>query len=188
MKRLKKIFKLIGIITLLLILFRGFLYRNSVNYSKVKIRNNITLTDKNLIKEINDQTENKELSIEEIIKLSNRITSEKLNFTFDNVSNNPNLALELKKANCIGYSSLFNSIGNYIITQQKLKAKYEFTHLVGTLDFFGFDIHKVYNSPFFKDHDFNEVRNKLTNEKKFIDPSLRDYLRIEYVSSEQKAE
>ncbi|WP_139062408.1 hypothetical protein [Aquimarina megaterium] len=142
------------------------------------------MTDKNLIEKINEQTENKTLSIEEIIELSNRMTSEELNFTFDKISSNPNLVSELKKANCIGYSSLFNSIGNYIIGKQKLTDKYEFKHLVGKLDFFGLDIHKLFNSPFFKDHDFNEIKNKLTNEKIYVDPSVRDYLRIDNVTSE----
>lgn len=184
MNRFKKIIKYIGIITILLIIFRGFLYRTFVNYSKVQVRPNITLTDKNLIKEINDQTENKILSVKEIIKLSNRITSKKLNYTFNKVSSNPNLIYELKKANCIGYSSMFNTIGNYILGNQKMTDEYEFIHLVGELDFLGFNVHNLFSSPFFKDHDFNEIRHKQTGKKKFVDPSLRDYLRIEYVTSE----
>jgi hypothetical protein len=165
-------------------LFRGFLYRISVNYLKVDTRNNITLNDKKLIKEIDNRTRDRILSIEEIIELSNKITSEKLDFTFNKVTSNPNLVCKLEKANCIGYSSLFNSIGNHIVEKQNLTEKYEFKHLVGKLEFFGLDIHKLFNSPFFKDHDFNEIRNKQTNEKKYVDPSLRDYLRIENVRSE----
>lgn len=184
MNRLKKTIKYFGIFIILIILFRGFLYRISVNYLKIEVRNNITLTDKNLIQEIDKRTSEKILSIEEIIKLSNKITSEKLNFTFNKVSSNPNLVCELEKANCIGYSSLFNSVGNYIIEKQNLNDKYEFKHLVGKLECFGLDIHKLFNSPFFKDHDFNEIRNKQTDEKKYVDPSLRDYLRIDNVTSE----
>jgi len=180
----KKIIKYIGILNILLILFRGFLYRTSINYTKVEVRKNITLTDKKWIKEINKQTKGRTLSIEEIIKLSNKITSDNLNFTFNKVSSNPNLVSELKKANCIGYSSLFNSIGNYIIGKQKLNHKYEFIHLVGKLSFFGFNVHNLFNNPFFKDHDFNEIKYKQTGENKYVDPSLRDYLRIEYVTSD----
>jgi len=182
--RLNKTIKYFGLFIILIILFRGFLYRISVNYSKIKVRNNITLTDKNLIKDIEKRTDGKILSIEEIIQLSNKITSYKLNFTLNKVSSNPNLVYEFGKANCIGYSSLFNSIGNYVIGKQNLTDKYEFKHLVGKLDFFGFDIHKLFNSPFFKDHDFNEISNKLTNEKIYVDPSVRDYLRIDNVTSE----
>jgi len=90
---------------------------------------------------------------------------------------------ELKKANCIGYSALFNSIGNYLIRKQNLSDKFEFSHLVGKLNVFGFNIHNLFNSPFFRDHDFNEIKNNLTDEKTFVDPSLRDYLRIENVTS-----
>jgi len=184
MRKSKKIIKYFGIITIMIILFRGFIYRTSVNYSKIDIRNNILLTDKKLIDEINKQTENKTLSIAEIVKLSNRITSKKLEFTFNKVPSSSNSVAELEKANCIGYSSLFNSIGNYVIGKQKMTDKYEFIHLVGKLDVFGFDIHTLFNRPFFKDHDFNEIRNKHTGEKNFVDPSLRDYFRIDYVTSE----
>lgn len=183
MRRFKRIITYFAILVILTILFRGFIYRISVNYTQVKIRSNITLTDNKLIKEIDEKTENKVLNINEIIELSNQITSEKLDFTFNKVSSNPNVASELKKANCIGYSSLFNSIGNYIIKKQKMTDKYEFIHLVGKLDVFGFNIHNLFNSPFFKDHDFNQILNKKTGEKEFVDPSMRDYLKIEYVTS-----
>ncbi|PCJ65287.1 MAG: hypothetical protein COA58_10540 [Bacteroidetes bacterium] len=184
MNSLKKVIKYFGILIILLILFRGFLYRALVNYSKVGARNHITLTDKNLITEIDTQTDERKLSIEEIISLSNKITSERLSFTFNKTSSNPNVVSELKKANCIGYSALFNSIGNYMIRKQELGDNYEFNHLVGELDFLGINIHSLFNSPFFKDHDFNEIRNKQTSEIIFVDPSLRDYLRIENVTSE----
>ena len=110
--KLKKTIKYFGIFIFLIMLLRGFLYRISINYLEVCTRNNITLTDKKLINEIDNRTSDKILRIEEIIELSNKITSEKLDFTFNKVSSNPNLAYELEKANCIGYSSLFNSIVN----------------------------------------------------------------------------
>ncbi len=63
MNRFNKIIKYLGIIIILNILFRGFLYKTSVNYLKIKTRPNIKQTDKKLIEEINEQTENKTLSI-----------------------------------------------------------------------------------------------------------------------------
>jgi len=164
--------------------FRGITYRSSVNYSKVTVRNHITLTDKGLIKEIERQTDGKILSIDEIIKLSNKITSESLSFTFDKVSNNPNTVYELKKANCVGYAALFSAVGNYIIRKQNQTDKYVINHVVGELDFLGFKLHGLFNDPFYKTHDFNEIIDKKTGEKKYIDPSLRDYFRIEYVTCE----
>ncbi len=168
----------------LFFLFRGFLFRAFVNYSKVDSRKNSELVNKDLIKEIDSLIGNKKLDIEEIIEISNTITSKNLNFTFDKCSSNPNLVYQEKKANCIGYASLFNATGDYIIRKQKLNSKYEFNHLVGKIDFLGFDIHKIFNLSFFKDHDFNEIRNKETGEIKFVDPSVSDCLKIDYVSSQ----
>ena len=182
MKRLKKIVKYLGVTILLLVLFRGVLYRATVNYSKVGIRDNVVLTNNNLIEEINIHMDNKTLDIEDIIALSNKLTSEKLKFTFEKTPSDPNLIPELKKANCIGYSSLFNAIGNYIIKQQNQTDDYEFVHLVGEINVLGLNVHSLFNDPFFKDHDFNEVIYKKTGERIYIDPSLRDYLRIDRVN------
>lgn len=122
------------------------------------------------------------LSIEEIIAVSTRITNKNLEFTFNKISNNPNVVYKLKKANCIGYSSLFNSIGNHIIKEQKMTDKYEFVHWVGKLTVFGYNVHTITNNSFFKDHDFNEIKDKKTGKIKFVDPSLSDYLGIDYVN------
>lgn len=186
MNRFKKITKYVLVLVVVLLLFRGFFYRVSVNYLKVKVRANVTLIDEKLIKEIQKELEDKTMSIDEIVDLSHSITSKRLSFTFDKVSNNPNVVCELRKGNCIGYSSLFNAIGNYIIKEQKMTDRYEFIHLVGKLDVFGLDVHSLINSSFFKDHDFNEIRNLQTGEQKFVDPSVRDYLRIEYVTSQKE--
>ena len=183
MKRLKNSIKYLAIIILLIIPFRGFLFRTSVNYSEIDHRKNVELTDKKLIAEINNQTKGKVLNIEEIIELSNEITSDNLAFSLHRVSSNANAVYISKKANCIGYSSLFNSIGTYMLQQQQQTDTYEFIHLVGALDVLGFNIHNLFDNPFFKDHDYNEIINKKTHTKLFVDPSLRDYLRIEYVSS-----
>lgn len=166
---------------ILIIVFRGFLFRTFINYSKINVRNNITLTDKNLILKINNLSDGKNMNIQEIINLSNKITSDELSFTFDKVSNNPNHSHKLKKANCIGYSSLFNSIGNYLLNKYHLNKKYEFNHCVGKIYFLQFDIHKLFQSSFFKNHDFNELKNKQTGKSEFIDPSLSDYLNIDRI-------
>ncbi len=184
MKRIVRYIKIVVTVVLLLLLFRGFVYRKLINYREIGKRDNIELNNNILTKIIDKKIEQRELNIDEIIKKSNEITSKELSFTFNKVSSNPNKILMIKKANCIGYSSLFNSIGNYIIQKQDLTEKYEFIHLIGKLDFLGYDIHKLFNSPFFRNHDYNEILNKKSNERKFIDPSLSDYLRIENISSE----
>ncbi len=127
----------------------------------------------------------KALTINEIIEMSNAITSDYLRFTFNKASSNPNVISKNKKANCIGYAGLFNSVGNYILEKKKLKKSYKFTHLVGKLEVLDYDIHSLIESPFFKDHDFNKVENLKTGKVYFIDPSLTDYFFIYSVTSKQ---
>lgn len=127
---------------------------------------------------------NKKLDFKEIISLTNTITSNTLNFTFSKTYNNPNTILNTKKANCVGYASLFNSIGNYILEQQQLTDLYQFSHLVGKLHFLGCDIHQFIDNPFFKNHDFNVIKNLKTGQQIYVDPSLSDYFFIDEVTCE----
>ena len=87
---------------------------------------------------------------------------------------------------CIGYASLFNSIGNYILIKQNLESKYEFKHHIGKLDLFGKNLHSAFNSDYFKTHDYNEVIDLITSEKTYIDLTITDYLWITEVSSDSK--
>jgi len=73
---------------------------------------------------------------------------------------------------------MFNSITNYLIIKSKQESSIEAEHKIGQLNLFGINLHQFFNKPFFKDHDFNEVRNNKTGEVFCIDPSLSDYLRI----------
>ena len=88
-----------------------------------------------------------------------------------------------KKANCIGYSSLFNSIVEHLIKEQNAENDYRARHLIGRLEFVGFDLHQLFKDPFFQDHDYNEIENIHTKERIYVDPSLSDYFRINRVSS-----
>jgi len=179
---LKNKIRFLAFLLLILFFFRGSIYRFCITYNKIAVRNAVELRNETLIKRINIEVKEKQLTIEEIIDLSNKITSDELSFTFSKVSGNSNLILKDKKANCIGYSSLFNSICNYIIIKQKLTNQYKCVHLVGELDFLGFDIHQLLNSPFFKDHDFNQIKDLINDKEYSIDPSLSDYFYIDYVS------
>ncbi len=170
------------VLVMLLFFFRGSIYRFFITYKKTAVRETVVLTNKELIKRIDIEIKEKKRTIEEVIELSNKITSDVLSFTFAKVSGNSNAVLKEEKANCIGYASLFNSICNYIIIKQKLTNQYKCVHLVGELDFLGFDIHHVFNNPFFKDHDFNQIEDLMKNKTYSTDPSLCDYFYIDYVT------
>ena len=178
---MKRLFVFLGMSIILVFLLKGFLYRSTVHYDEVGERGLITLTDAKLIAEIQKEVAGKDLNFDEIVEISSKITNENLKFTIDKASSDPNELIKTGKANCVGYSALFNSIANHIIIHQSkdnIKAK----HLVGKLDFLGVDIHQFFKSSFFKDHDFNSIENIETGEAIYIDPTVSDYLWINEVS------
>jgi len=152
---MKKTLKIIGISILILILFRGFFYRLLIKYSEIGIRTEIKITHQDLIKKIETKSADKKIDVEKIISIANSITNEELRFTGSRASRNPNELINTNRANCTGYSAMFNSIANYLIHKNELEKKIEARHLIGRLEFLGIDLHQFFESPFFRDHDFN---------------------------------
>jgi len=183
---MKKIFKIIGISILLLLLFRGFIFRLIIKYQSIGTRTEIKIIEKNLIKKIESKSANKIINLDKIIAIANEITTEELNFTGSRASNNPNHLINSKEANCIGYSAMFNSIANYLIKKNQLESKIEAHHKIGQLYFLGIDIHQFFDSAFFRDHDFNEIEILESGEKYYIDPTIYDYFWISRIQSNQK--
>jgi len=179
---MKKFLKIIGILILIIVLFREIIYRLAINYRTIGIRTEIEITNKELIKLIETKSKDREVDFKEILKIADEITIEELKFTIDRASNNPNELINTKKANCIGYSAMYNSITNYLIKQNRLQDKIEARHKIGQLDLFGINLHQFFENSFFKDHDFNEIENKETGQIILIDPSISDYLYIKRVS------
>ena len=120
------------------------------------------------------------------MEIADKITKEELKFTTNRASNNPNELINTNQANCVGYSAMFNSIANYLIRKYKLQNEIKSEHKIGQLELFGINLHQFFESPFFRDHDFNEITNKISGEKIFIDPSVSDYLRIKRVAKKKE--
>ena len=179
---MKKTLKIIGISILILILFRGIIYRLAINYSEIGNRQEIKVTNKKLIDKIVKKSKDRKIDLREITEIADEITKSELEFTTNRASNNPNELIDENQANCIGYSAMFNSIANYLIRKNGLQNEIEAKHKIGELDLFGINLHQFFDSPFFRDHDFNEITNQKTGEKIFIDPSVSDYLRINRIT------
>ncbi|HHB52226.1 MAG TPA: hypothetical protein ENK75_04175 [Saprospiraceae bacterium] len=179
---MKKTLKIIGISILILILFRGIIYRLAINYSEIGNRQEIKVTNKKLIDKIVKKSKDRKIDLREIAEIADEITKSELEFTTNRASNNPNELIDANQANCIGYSAMFNSIANYLIRKNGLQNEIEAEHKIGELDLFGINLHQFFDSPFFRDHDFNEITNQKTGEKIFIDPSVSDYLRINRIT------
>jgi hypothetical protein len=179
---MKKVLKFLLITLVLLILFRAFLYRQLITYSVVGTRDEWVLKDAKLIEAIEKELPNGDLSAQEIVDVSNAITCRYLQFTTGQASSDPNLAFQAGKANCVGYSALFNAIANHIIRRKQVNNSLDAKHQIGKLRCCGTDLHQFFKSAFFKDHDFNQITDQRTGQIISTDPSVCDYLWINRVS------
>lgn len=175
---MKKTLKIIGIAILLLLIFRGFIYRHTIHYTPIKTKPIIALTNKRIISEVEEIIKNQKLDIGKIALVAAAITKDYLQFTFKKSSNNPNKIALTQKANCVGYAAFFNAIVHYIIQKKGLPDRYQSRHLVGKLDFLGVDLHQFFTDPFYLNHDYVIIEDKNSNRKLLIDPSIDDYFRV----------
>lgn len=183
MKIIKRILFTILVLTTLGLLFRGWFYRHLVTYKSVGHRTNYLATDKKLVDYINANTgEQTDPDIEHIIKLGLSITSGQLNFTADKNDTDPNKLITTKTAHCVGYASFFATTCNQLLDKYNLADTWIAKPQVGQLYFLGTNIHKYFNSSFFKDHDFVTIENKTTGEILAVDPTVNDYLDIDFIT------
>ncbi len=185
-KRATRIVHLFGYFCLAcacLFIFRGPIFRTLIHYSETGTRKHINIDDAQLIENIEASIGDPNMTFEQLVKLSSKLTNDRLSFTFLAASRDPNQVYQSKKANCIGYAALFNSILNFIIEKKKLNETYQVQHLIGKLDLLGFDLHNLSDDAFFKEHDFIRIKNKKTGKDLFVDPSIGDYLLIDYVNA-----
>ncbi|AXT50366.1 hypothetical protein D1818_05810 [Aquimarina sp. BL5] len=167
----------------LLFIFRGYIYRVSVKYDAIEERKGYTIINSKLISYLDDSTVSDNLpSITSIVDKSNELTSEKLEFTSSKCDVDPNKIVNTHKTQCVGYAYFYAFTCNYLIEKSRLSNEWKAKAYVGKLFFLGIDIHKYFDSPFFKDHDFVIVENSNTGERVYIDPTISDYLSIDRVS------
>ncbi len=179
---MKKTLKIFGLVVCLFLLFKGWIYRCTVTYREIGQRQTIILQDSGTIADIRNLRNDRELSLEEIVEISQSVTNACLRFTSGKVSSNPNTVVGIGEANCVGYSALFSSIANQFFREQRSGQSFRVRHLVGRLYFLGVDVHPFFSSPFFRDHDFVEIEDTATGEKIFVDPVVSDYLGINIIT------
>lgn len=183
MKIIKRVFLTICIIATVEFLLRGWLYRHLVTYKSIGLRTNYSARNEKLIICI-DQTADRHTNpeIKQIIKLSLSITSEQLKYSANKNNVDPNMLINSKTAHCVGYASFFSTTCNYLLKRKNLSNSWVALPQAGQLYFLGTNIHKYFNSSFFKDHDFVSIENKTTGEIYAVDPTVNDYLHIDFVS------
>ncbi len=183
MKFLKRTLIILLILSTVGLLLRGWLYRQMVTYKSVGLRANYSVTDKKLSDYIDANTDGKtDLDIEQIVKLGLSITSRQLTFNSNKNDIDPNELITSKAAHCVGYASFFATTCNYLLKRYHLADKWTAKPQIGQLYFLGTNIHKYFSSAFFKDHDFVTIENKTTGEIVAVDPTVNDYLRIDFIT------
>ncbi|MFB9077963.1 hypothetical protein ACFFLS_04755 [Flavobacterium procerum] len=183
MKIIKRIALAILILTAVGLVFRGWFYRHLVTYKSVGLRINYSATNDKLVDLINSSAgKQTDLDIEQIIELGLSITSKQLNFTVDKNNTDPNKLITSKTAHCVGYASFFATTCNELLKKYNLADTWTAKPQIGQLYFLGTNIHKYYNTPFFKDHDFVTIENKKTGQTFAVDPTVNDYLSINFVT------
>ena len=184
MKFIKRLLLILLFFTVVVILFRGTVYRSLVKYDSVGERTNYSVTDDKLTHYID--TGSKSLAdpeIQQIIRSALSLTSAQLNFTAQKNDNDPNKLMTSKSAHCVGYAHFFASTCNYLLDRHKLSGDWIAKPQIGQLYFLGINVHQFFSSPFLKDHDFVIIENKKTGETFAVDPTLSDYLWIDFVSN-----
>lgn len=179
---IKRIFFAIILITTIGFVFRGWIYRHLVTYRSVGVKSNSFSADQPLTTYIESNIKNQnKLNIKEIIKIGLSITSKQLNFTAGKNDIDPNKLMFSKNAHCVGYASFFATSCNYLLKKYDLSDKWTAKSNIGQLYFMGTNVHRYSQSPFFKDHDFVTIQNDETGEVFAVDPTLNDYLLIDFI-------
>ncbi|MFK8057272.1 MAG: hypothetical protein AB8F78_14205 [Saprospiraceae bacterium] len=163
---------------------RGPIFRALITYHDIGTRPTIAITNTALIQQIEAIVGEKGLDIKDIQEIAEKLTTAQLSFTTAKASSDPNVLVSSKHANCIGYAAMYNSIATYLIEQNGLEDEYKVQHKKGKLDFLGIDLHQFSDSPFFKDHDFNVIKNRETQDVIAVDATVLDYLWVGKVSLE----
>jgi hypothetical protein len=183
MKIIKRVLLLLFILSTVGILFRGWFYRQLVEYRSVGVRTDYAATEKKLVDYINATADkHTEPDMDQIIKLGLSITSEQINFTMAKNDIDPNKLISSKTAHCVGYATFFATTCNYLLGKYNLSDTWIAKPQIGQLYFLGANIHKLFNSTFFTDHDFVTIENKITGEVVAVDPTINDYLRIDFIT------
>jgi hypothetical protein len=162
--------------------FRGWLYRHAVTYTSVGLRTNYPATDHQLIGLIDENARQAtDPDIRQIIQLALSITAGQLQYTAEKNDADPNLLIHSKKAHCVGYAAFFATTCNALIKKYHLNPAWTAQPRIGQLWFLGINVHPCFQDPFFKDHDFVTIENPETGAVIAVDPTIHDYLGINWV-------
>jgi len=183
MRKLKLLLTVFFSLAVLVVLMRGPLYRSLFSYQDCGERDSFSITSNFLLAYIDSVADMDNMeSVEQIVELSQEITSDQLSFQASRSEINPNKLFPNNRTHCVGYSAFYTAVCNYLLKQNGFADSFQCRAYCGQIHFVGYNIHSLFDSVLFADHDFNCIQNASGSEKYFTDPTLYDYLGIAYVS------
>lgn len=185
LQSLKRTLLVVFVLVLAGIVFRGWLFRHLVAYQSIGQRENHAATNELLIEFIESNSENAK-SARAIVQCALDLTSQKLNFVAAKSESNPNMLIQNGQANCIGYAAFTATICNHLFAKHGMATYWSARPQVGQLYLLGTNVHPYFKSAFFKDHDFVLIQNSQTGERLCVDPSVSDYLGVDFVSERRR--
>lgn len=174
---MKKFFRVTLVLILLAVLFRGKLYRLVTDYRIVSYRPLAIKPDPRL-QEISDSLYRESEDVEDFIQQVQSYTAGELSFRAKNSGTTTALLLAGGEANCVGYARVMTDLLNRNFAAHH--PDYRAGHAVMKITVFGIDVHRLTDSPFFRDHD-GVVISRGKMRYYVADPSLYDYTRISRV-------
>lgn len=178
---MKRPLKIVLLIFCSLIIFRGQLFRACFTYVALE---QVKLPKRSSdFQSLSQKTDiaSRDTTIEKQLTQALRYTSSHLYFTTGPNASDPVQLLHTQNANCIGYGNFFQHRLEYQLKLAGIAKNYDLQQWRGKLYCLGWDIHKLFKSPFWKDHDFNIIIDKNSGRKIAIDATLFDYFRIRTV-------
>ena len=163
---------LIGLIVLLW-LVRGSVYRKVVRYEVLRVRTVPVVAWK-----VDGSGSSTAFGIDEVISSALDSTADRLHFTTDRSSNDPLKLPAGSGANCIGYAAVFRSVFQGLAQREGLSERYSHDQVVAQLYMGKYNVHELFSSPFWKDHDIVRITDKNTGDHVYVDPTLYDAVGI----------
>lgn len=178
----KKLLGSLLVFLLLLFCFKGDLYRALVQYKPIGQRENIRLDNDRMLQQLDAWLmAHKNAGLDETVSFARTFATSGIRYTFGKCSTNPNRVKDSRQTNCIGYSALFQSVVQYLLEKQGRSGKVTAEHKIGQLYLAGYNLHRLFKDPAFKDHDYNVVHDHASGERYVIDPTISACLGINTV-------
>jgi hypothetical protein len=172
-----------ALLLVLTFLLRNVLYTSFVDYRNARDRSTAGLiADKEIRAELAAWAKaNPEASARRMHGKALDITARELQFSLK-ASSDVSTILSTHKAHCVGYSRLYCASFNTLAKETDQSGDYRCKHRVGEIHLLGYNVHELFSSPSFKDHDFNVITDTKGTVLLATDPNLYDYSYISKVN------